>query len=73
VFVFRQPANESLVNLDNATQFLDILDQRYTDAMRHVPSGFERPETHVTPEWQCHGALGLRSLWRPDSQGNEEN
>jgi len=23
--------------------------------------------------WHCHGASGLRSLWRPDSQGNEEN
>jgi hypothetical protein len=23
--------------------------------------------------WHCHGVSGLRSLWRPDSQGNEEH
>ena len=48
--VFGFAADESFVHLDNAAKFFRFFDQRDANAVRHIPSSFERTETHVTPE-----------------------
>jgi hypothetical protein len=56
--VFGFPANESLVNLDNAAKLFNVaFRERSANAMAHVPSGFVRAEAHETIDLQCAHSL----------------
>ena len=50
MLILEFPADESFVHFDNTAKFLRILDQGNADAVRHIPSGFERTKSHVAPE-----------------------
>ena len=47
--VFRQPADESFINLDNAAELVDIFHECNADAMTHIPSGLQRTKAHIAP------------------------
>ena len=50
-------ADVGLINFDNAAEFFDIFDQRRSDLVAHLPSGFVRTEAHVTENLHCAHAL----------------
>lgn len=58
VFVFA--AHVGFIDFDDAAKLVRILfNEGSADAVRHVPSGFERPEAHVAPQLPCaHSFFG---------------
>jgi len=53
VFIFRQAADKSFVNLNYAPKLLNILDQGDADFVAHHPRSFVRSKTHVAHDLQC--------------------
>jgi len=47
--VLGQAADESFIDFDNATKLLDILHKSNSDLVAHEPRGFQRTETHISP------------------------
>ena len=44
------PANESFISFNNPAELPDVFHEGNTNAVRHIPSGFERTEAHIAPE-----------------------
>jgi hypothetical protein len=57
MLVFVLSADERLVNLDNAAELLNILDQSGSDFVAHEPCGFVGTEAHVAHDLRCAHAL----------------
>ena len=51
VFVFA--ADEAFIDLDNATELLDVFDKGNSDLVAHHPSGFVGTEPHVAHNLEC--------------------
>jgi S1-C subfamily serine protease len=47
--VLGQAADESFIDLNNTAELPNIFHQCYADTVTHIPSRFERTETHITP------------------------
>src|SRR5207253_10648494 len=47
--VFCQPADESFIDFDNSAELVNVLHERYADAMAHIPSRFQRTKSHIAP------------------------
>lgn len=55
---FGLPADEAFVDLDDTAQLVHVLfNESRVEAARHVPSSFERTETHIAPELPGADAL----------------
>jgi hypothetical protein len=54
---FVRPPNESFIDLDNSAELSDVLHKGNADAVAHIPSGFQRPETHIAPNLPSTYAL----------------
>ena len=55
--IFGETADESFVNLDNATKLLNVLNKRCSDFMAHRPCGFIGTEPHIAHDLQSAHAL----------------
>jgi len=47
--IFRQAADESFIDLDNAAEFVNIFHKCDADAVAHIPSRIQGTEAHITP------------------------
>ncbi len=50
-------ADVGFIDLDDAAQFLDVLDHRSSDLVAHEPSGLVAPEAHVAEDLEGAHAL----------------
>lgn len=57
VLVLGEAADEGFVNLNDAAKLVRVLNQRRTDAMAHIPSGFVGAEAHLSHDLE--GAYAL--------------
>jgi hypothetical protein len=57
MFVLVLSTDERLVNLDNAAELLDVLNERGSNLVTHAPSGFVGTEAHVAHDLQRAHAL----------------
>src|ERR1700730_995684 len=55
--VLGEATDESFINLNDPAELIDIFHKRNADAMAHIPSGFQRTETHIAIDLPCAHAL----------------
>jgi hypothetical protein len=55
--VLCETSDESFIDLDNSAELSDVLHKGNADAVAHIPSGFQRPETHIAPNLPSTYAL----------------
>ncbi len=55
--VLCETSDESFIDLDNSAELSDVLHKGNADAVAHIPSGIQRPETHIAPNLPSTYAL----------------
>ena len=66
VTVLGEAADESLINLDDAAELVNVLNEGNADTVTHIPSRFERTKARVPPE-----LAKAHSLFADEDQVND--